>query len=444
VLGTARALSAGRITGAELTARALARVHNPAGEGSRTYIRLFADHARAAAAAWDGIRQAGAPVPVLAGIPVSVKDLCDVAGSVTTAGSLALKDGEPAEQDAPIVFRLRSAGAVIVGTTNMTEFAMGGLGLNPHYGTPRNPYDRAAGRIPGGSSSGAAVSITDAMAVAAIGTDTAGSVRMPAALCGIAGFKPTARRVPVDGTVPLAPSLDSIGALGATVACCMVLDGVLAQEPCDPTFSIPVSGLRFAVPKALVLDDLDPAVATAFSRATERLSGAGARIVEIPFAELAELPKINAQGGFPVAEGYAWHRALLEKKAALYDPVIAQRLANGARIGAADYIDLLNARRRLVDAAHRVTRDFDAVLMPTVPIVAPRIADFDDNEALWLTTNRLLIRNPGVANFLDRCALSIPCHEPGAAPVGLTLMGEAMADYRILAIGRSVEALLAT
>lgn len=432
---------------AETSSRALVeacyeRIDDVRGEGPRAFIRRFDAQALATASAWDAMRESGVPLPLLAGLPIAIKDLTDVAGSTTTAASIALKDAPPAARDAAYLARLRAAGAVILGTTNMTEFALGGLGLNPHYGTPRNPYDRVTGRIPGGSSSGAAISITDGMAWGAIGTDTAGSIRMPAALCGIAGFKPTARRVPLHGTIPLAESLDSIGPLAPTVARCALLDTVLANDYTDVS-AVPLRGLRFAVPTTLVLDELEPAVARAFARAQSRLSEAGARVVEIPFSEIAELPKLSVKGGFPIAEGYAWHRALLETHRDQYDPVVGARFATGANVSAADYIDLVKARERLIRIAAATTRDYDAVLMPTVPITAPRIADFDGNDALILSVGRLMIRNPVVANFFDRCALSLPCHEAGEAPVGIMLMGEAMDDRRILAIGLSVEALLA-
>ncbi|MSQ71744.1 MAG: amidase [Betaproteobacteria bacterium] len=436
------ALSEGKTTSTALLEQCIARIKDPQGEGARTYIRLFETEARATARAWDDMRKAGVPMPALAGLPISIKDLFDVQGSATTAGSVALKDAPPAAHDAPAVSRLRSAGAVIVGTTNMTEFAMGGLGINPHYGTPRNPFDRETGLIPGGSSSGAAVSVTDGMALAAIGSDTAGSVRMPSALCGLAGFKPTARRIPLEGSIPLAASLDSIGPLANTLACCALLDAVLAGEAPGVPGPIALQGLRFGVPQTLVLDDMEPAVATAFSRALSRLSAAGARIVEIPFAELGEMTALNSRATFPVVEGYAWHRKLLEEKRALYDPVIAARFANGAKVSAADYIALCEGRRDLIRRSALVTNEFDAILMPTLPIVARRLSDFTDNEPAWLAGNRLMIRNPGIANFLDRCALSVPCGEAGAAPVGLTLMGEAMADRRLLAMGLTVEALL--
>ncbi|MCC6472152.1 MAG: amidase [Burkholderiales bacterium] len=431
-------------SGAEALERCLARIADPQGEGGRTFVRVFADQARAAARAWDTMRRANLPLPALAGVPVSVKDLFDVAGSVTTAGSIALRDAAPAAQDALAVARLRRAGAVIVGTTNMTEFAMGALGLNPHYGTPRNPFDRARGLIPGGSSSGAAVSVTDGMAAVAIGSDTAGSVRMPAALCGLAGFKPTARRVPLEGSIPLAASLDSIGPLARSVADCALVDAVLAGEPETGLAAVGLKGLRFAVPATLVLDDLAPAVQSAFSRALSALSRAGAALSEIAFAELGELASINARahGGFSVLEGYAWHRRLLEEKRGLYDPIIAARFANGAGASAADYVDLMGARRALIGRANAATRAFDALLMPTVPITAPPIAELQGDEAKWLATNRVMIRNPFVANFLDRCALTVPCQAPESAPVGLMLMGETMSDRRLLAIGAGVEALL--
>ena len=413
--------------GRERLRECFARIDDPAGQGAKAFIRLFREVADAPAVA-------GA----LAGVLVSVKDLCDVAGSVTTAGSKVLAGDPPASRDAPVVARLRAAGAAIVGTNNMTEFAMGGVGINPHYGTPLNPWDRAAGRIPGGSSSGGAVAVADGMVDAALGSDTAGSIQMPAAFCGITGFKPTARRVPTAGTIPLAPSLDSFGPLARSVADCAAFDAVIAGEGDAFLPIIQSNGLRFAVPKTLVLDDLEPPVAAAFARALSRLSAAGVRIVEIPFAELRELPPLS----FSVVEGYAWHRRLLETRRAEYDPIVAGRFANGAAVSAADYIELLNLRKVLVEKSRSVTQGFDAVVMPTVPLVAPKLADFAGNEPLWLATNRRMIRNPGIANFLDRCALSIPCHEAGAAPVGFSLMGEHMADRRLLAIGLAVEKIL--
>lgn len=324
----------------------------------------------------------------------------------------------------------------------MTEFAMGSPGTNPHYGTPANPYDRATRRIPGGSSSGAAVSVSDGMAIAALGSDTAGSVRVPAALCGLTGFKPTARRVPLEGTIPLAFSADSIGPLARSVACCATMDAVLAGETEANSLPRPLKGLRFGLPGNHVTEGLDPVVAAAFERAVSALSAAGARIETFDFAELREMAAIVARLPIAVAEGYWWHRERLAAHGDLYDPRIARRLRAGAAISAADYIDYCRGRADVSARAAAVTARYDALIMPTTHIVAPPIASIEHNDAAWLETNLTLIRNPGIANFMDRCALTIPCHVPGEAPVGFTLMGETMADRGLLAIGLEVEAVL--
>lgn len=429
-------------TASALTEAAYARIDDPAGEGQRSFIRLFRDAAFAAARDDDTCRAAGGSLGPLAGLPISIKDLCDVAGSTTLAGSKALATSPPAVTDAPVVARLRRAGAVILGTTNMTEFAMGSPGANPHYGTPANPYDRATRRIPGGSSSGAAVSISDGMAVAALGSDTAGSVRVPAALCGLTGFKPTARRVPLEGTVPLAFSVDSIGPLAHSVACCATMDAVLAGETDAVLVSRPLRGLRLGLPSNHVTEGLDPLVAAAFEYAVSALSAAGAKIETFDFAALREMAAIVARLPIAVAEGYWWHRELLATRGELYDPRIARRLRAGAAIAAADYIDYCRGRADVSARAAVATAQFDAVIMPTTHIVAPPIAAVEHDDAAWLATNLTLIRNPGIANFMDRCALTIPCHAPGEAPVGLTLMGETMSDRALLAIGQEVETVL--
>jgi aspartyl-tRNA(Asn)/glutamyl-tRNA(Gln) amidotransferase subunit A len=407
-------------------------------EGPRAFLAVNAEAARAVADHIDHMQRRGAAPSPFAGIPVSIKDLFDVAGEVTTAGSIALKDAPPAARDAACVARLKAAGFIPLGRTNMTEFAFSGLGLNPHYDTPRNPYDRATGRIPGGSSSGAAVSITDGMAFAALGTDTGGSCRIPAALCGIVGFKPTARRVPLDGAFPLAPSLDSIGPLAPTVACCAVIDAVLAGEEPAPLPEFPLRGLRLAVPQTIVLDGMDAEVARAFERALSALSAAGVVISELPLKELAELAQLQRRGGFACAEAYAYHAPLIEEKGELYDPRVLTRILAGQRQSAADYIELLRARADFIRRMVALTAPYDALVMPTSPIVAPVIRDLDGEEA-YHRANLLVLRNPTVANLLDRCAISLPCHRAGEAPVGLMLIGETLGDRRLLAIAAAVE-----
>ncbi len=438
-------LAAGRASAAALTEAALARAQDLAGEGARVFTVLDAGRARALAAASDALRAAGIVRSPLEGLPVSIKDLFDVAGQVTTAGSAVLKDAAPAARNAPVIDRLIAAGAVIVGRTNMTEFAFSGLGLNPHHGTPRNPWDRVGGgRIPGGSSSGAAVSVTDGMAVLALGSDTGGSVRIPSALCGLAGFKPTQRRVPLAGALPLSTSLDSVGPLAASVRCCAIADAVLAGEPPVPPPARDVQGARLAVPETVVLDDLDAAVAAAFERALARLSAAGARVVRIAVPEFAEFAPLHARGTLPAAEAWAWHRALLARAGDAYDPRVASRLRGGERMGAADYVDLLAARRRWIAQVEARIAGFDALLMPTVPCVAPRIDTLaPPRDEAYSAANALLLRNPAFINFLDGCALSLPCHEDGQAPVGLTLAGRGGTDRDVLALGLGVERALA-
>jgi aspartyl-tRNA(Asn)/glutamyl-tRNA(Gln) amidotransferase subunit A len=428
-------LAANRTTSRKLTDEALARIEDAKGEGKRAFIKVYKTQALAAADASDALRKAGIVASPLAGIPVSIKNLCNVAGETTLAGSKALGDAPPAEEDAPVVARLRAAGAVIVGSTNMSEFAFSGVGFNPHYGTPGNPADRK--RVPGGSSSGAAVSVADRMAVAALGTDTGGSVRIPAAVCGIVGFKPTARRVPIDGVVPLSTSLDSIGPLANSVECCAIVDAVFAGEPVAVPEAVPLAGLRFAVPRHFVMDDLHPVVAKAFERALRALAAKGVKVEEIDLAQLDELPAINAKGGFAASEAYAWHKELIARRGGDYDPLVAPRIRRGAEMTAADYIELLGKRADLQKRVAAVTANHDAVVMPTCAIVAPTLDEVATPEG-FTKKNMLLLRNTTVGNFLDRCSISLPCHGAGELPVGFMLMGEAMADKRLLAMARSV------
>ena len=434
-----RALASGATSSRALAEEALARIASPEGEGARTFVRVFGDAALASAEASDRLRSAGVVPSPLAGIPIAVKDLCDIAGVTTLAGSATRKDDPPAAQDATVVARLRAAGAVIVGTTNMTEFAMGGLGLNPHFGDCRNPWDRAIGRIPGGSSSGSAVAVADGMAAAGLGTDTMGSVRIPAGLCGLAGFKPTAARVPRDGIFPLAITLDSVGPLGHTVECCALVDAVFAGERPVAPGPVALSGLRFGVPRTLLLDALEAPVAQAFEQALSRLSAAGVKIVEFDFPEALEIAAINKTRGLSMLECHGVHRQWLATRSQGYDPRVLARIAGATALGVADYYEVLQLRADLVTRSARTTGGYDAVAMPTLPVVAPPIAGFTTGAGK-LDSHAILIRNTSVANYLDRCALTIPCHAAGSAPVGFTLMGERMADQRLLAIGVSVEA----
>lgn len=435
------ALAAGTATALELTNAALARAQEAAGEGGRVFIRLFTEAARAQARASDALRAAGLVRSPLEGVPVSIKDCIDVAGQISTAGSTVLRDAAPAAANAPVVQRLLAAGAVLIGHTNMTEFAFSGLGINPHYGTPRNPWDRnGAGRIPGGSSSGAAVSVTDGMAVIAIGTDTGGSVRIPSALCGLVGFKPTQRRVPTAGTVPLSTSLDSIGPLARSVRDCALTTAVLAGGVPTVPAPLPLPAVRLLVPQTVVLDDLDDTVAAAFERALAQLAAQGAHITQAALPEFRSYYELHAQGTLAAAESWAWHRHHLARAGDEYDPRVATRIRVGERMGAADYIDLCTARQRWQNEVKARMTGFDALLMPTVPVVAPRIDALQPpHDAAYFAANALILRNPAFINFLDGCALSLPCHAPDSAPVGLMLAGSGGSDAHILALGLAVE-----
>ncbi len=432
------ALESGKLTARRLIEQSLARIEDQAGEGARVFLETFADQARTTADAMDRARARGAQPSALAGIPVSVKDLFDMAGGVTRAGSRVLADAPPARRDAVVVARLKAAGLIIMGRTNMTEFAYSGVGLNPHYGTPRNPYDRQTGRIPGGSSSGAAVSVTDGMAAAGMGTDTGGSCRIPAALCGIVGFKPTQRRVPLEGVYPLSRSLDSVGPLARSVDCCALIDGLISGGAPRPAAAFPLAGLRLAVPQSLVMEDMEDPVADAFHRALSTLSAGGAHVMDIPLAELLELPQINATGGLAAAEAFAWHRDMLDRAGALYDPRVGARIAKGAQLSAAEYISLGRARADFIDRVERRLAPFDALVLPTVPRCAPKMSELDDDRD-YGRINMLMLRNPSVINFLDGCAISLPCHRAGEAPVGLMLAAPGGQDRRLLALAKAIE-----
>jgi len=429
-------LAAGRTTSRRLTEEALARIADPAGEGGRAFLKVYAETALAEADFSDRLRKGGVRRSLVDGLPVSLKDLFDVAGDVTRAGSKILNS--KAETDAAAVARLRAAGAVFVGRTNMVEFAFGTTGINPHYGTPKNPWDRATGRIPGGSSSGAAVAQADGMCAMALGSDTRGSVRIPAALCGITGFKPTTRRVPREGAFPLSYTLDSIGPLANSVACCAAYDAILAGEPPERLPELPAKGLRLLVPKSEVRDGLDREVAEAFDGSLERLRRAGAVLTEKPLPAFDRQSEYFKGGGYAGAEAYAIHRANADRLGE-YDPRVAKRVMLGKDLSAADYVDfgLLRAEfQREVEAA---LAPFDAFLLPTVPCIAPPIAEVNATDEAYFRWNMRILRIVGLVNFLDGCAASLPCHSRGAAPVGLMVCGPAMSDRRILAVAAAVE-----
>ena len=437
------ALDAGSITSRKLVEGCLERIEAAGGEGSRVFVRVYADQARASGDAMDLLRKAGRVPGPFAGIPISLKDLFDVAGEVTAAGSTVLAGAKPAAAHGTAVQRLLAAGFVPMGRTNMTEFAFSGLGINPHFGTPRSPWRRneGGGHVPGGSSSGAAVSVADGMAFMGLGTDTGGSCRIPAAFCGIVGYKPTARRVPISGVLPLSPSLDSVGPLARSVQCCATVDAILAGEAPGIVPGRALRGLRLAVPGNMVMEGMDASTAEAFGRAMNRLDNMGVRITHLNLPQFEQIAAANAQGGFAAAEAYAWHQPHLEAGGAQYDPRVRVRIERGAAMTAGALIALMHERARIIASFDAATAAYDAVAMPASPVAPPAIAALAD-DAEYTRVNALVLRNPALANFLDRCSISIPAHRAGEAPAGLMLVGETMGDARLFALAAAIEPIL--
>jgi aspartyl-tRNA(Asn)/glutamyl-tRNA(Gln) amidotransferase subunit A len=432
-------LENGRTNARKLVDECLARLSDPSGEGKRAFIHVDAKAAIEAAEAMDRLRQAKAAPSPYAGIPVSIKDLFDIKGQITRAGSRALEENaKPAEADAPAVARLRRAGFIVIGRTNMTEFAYSGIGINPHYGTPKGAWQRDVGHVPGGSSSGAAVSVVDGMAYGGLGTDTGGSCRIPAAYNGIVGFKPTQSRVPLEGGVPLSFSLDSFGPLARSVACCAALDAVLADEPLTRLQPRSIKGMHLAVPTTIALDELDDDVARTFERALEVLSRKGALIERIAVPEFLDVGVMNSKGGLTAAESYAWHRYLITGNGDVYDPRVAMRILRGESISAADYIDLLGARKSLIARTTARLKPYDALVLPTTANTPPRIADLADDKA-FNEANARALRNCTLINMMDGCAISLPCHREGELPIGLMLAASGGADRRIFELAAGME-----
>ena len=436
LIATREELGRGRAAASEEFRRSFAIAGSSACD--KAFISLDPQEARVAASAQ------AARLP-LAGLPVSVKDLFDVRGQVTAAGSTVLADAAPAAADSAAVARLRAAGASLVGRTNMTEFAFSGVGVNPHHGTPANPADPETPRIPGGSSSGAAVSVATGAAFIGLGSDTGGSIRIPAALCGIVGFKNTARLTPLEGALPLSTTLDTVCAMTRSVRDAVLAHEVLAARTVQLT-NKPLSARRFAVARTLMLDGLDLPVARAFEASLRTLRDAGARIEEISLDEIRDLGAIQSTGGFTAAESYAWHRELLQQRGEGYDPRVRTRIERGVNMKAWEYVDLVRERSEWIARVQASLAGFDAVLSATVPIVAPAIADVApgaprDDE--FFRVNALLLRNTSVVNMLDGCALSLPCHAPGSLPVGLMLWQGPLQDDTVLDASLAVEAALA-
>lgn len=445
ILSARRALLARDLTATQLLDRSLTAIAQAGDEAARIFVRLDAEAARLDAARADALydRGQGADRPLL-GIPLSVKDLFDIRGQVSTAGTVALADRPPATADAPAIARLRQAGAILVGRTGMSELAFSGVGINPHYGTPSNPAtgDLAGdgARITGGSSSGAAASVGRGMALAGIGSDTGGSVRIPAALCGLTGYKPSQARIPLAGTVPLSPSLDTVGPIGRTVADCALLADVMAGEAPQPVAPAALAGARFLAPLDYLGEGASAGVLDAFQASLDALRRAGATVDDTPLPELSRIPEMLRAATFPGYEGYRLHRRLVADRADQLDPLVRTRFEAGGRMTDAAYAALVQARAAFIAALTARLEGYAALVMPTVPIEAPRIADLAD-PAAFARANLLLLRNPTVINLLDGCAVTLPNTPPGGLPTGLSIAGPRGSDRRILALARAIETL---
>lgn len=449
----AHALAQGTLTSRALTETALERIAEAGGNGGHAFISVDAAGARAQADAIDAQRKAGAELSPLAGLPVSIKDLFDVVGQPTRSGSAVLADAAPATQDAEVVTRLRAAGAVLIGRSNMSEFAFSGLGINPHFGTPLSPWRPEERRVSGGSSSGAAASVAAGMAAYGLGTDTGGSLRIPAAFCGLTGFKPTANRIPTQGGIPLSITLDSFGAIAPTVQCCAIVDQILAGAPQQAAAlavssaagraskaerAAGIAGRRFAILTNVVMDGVEPEVERAFEAALARLSNLGAELVDMRFDTLDRLAAIN-KFGFSPMESWWYHREWTATRAESYDARVLARIRAGEAATAADYLDLLAARRGVIADAAKAFEGYDAILMPTAPMLPPQIDDLKQDAAFFAANGRAL-RNPSIINFIDGCALSVPAPAYDDAPVGLMVAGLHAQDASILALGDAIEA----
>lgn len=414
---------------------------------AHSFVRTSFDEARTISG-----QQDIASLP-LAGLAVSVKDLFGIKGQPTPAGSTVLAGAPAAPSDSAAVARLRAAGAAIIGRTNMVEFAFSGVGVNPHFGTPA-AWDARSGalpgapRIPGGSSSGAAVSVATGAAFIGLGSDTGGSIRIPAALNGIVGFKNTARLVPTTGAVPLSTTLDTACAMTRTVRDAILAHQVLAHRRVTRS-QAPLSQYRLAIASTVFLDGMDATVSRAFERSVSQLRAAGAAIDTIDLPAVLDQPSY----GFAAPEAYAWHRALLQQSAHRYDPRVRTRIEKGATLMAWEYLDLIEARQRWIARMQASMAGYDALLSPTVPIVAPLLASVAPSDgadpaqdaardAEFFRVNNLLLRNTSVVNLLDGCALSLPCHEQGELPVGMMVWHGALSDDTVLNVSLQIEKIL--
>ncbi|MHC1550051.1 amidase [Phyllobacterium sp. K27] len=405
----------------------------------RIFTRVYAVSARREAEASDNRLRKNEALGPLDGRIVSIKDLFDVAGETTLAGSVIRKTAAAASDDALIVQRLRAAGAVITGKTLMTEFAFTAVGLNPHYPTAGNAVDSS--RVAGGSSIGAGISVAEGTSEMSIGSDTGGSIRIPAALNGVTGFKPTAKRIPLQGAFPLSPSLDSVGPLARNVSDCAFTDSILAGEQPRPLDAISLSGLRIGVPRGVLFENMEPEIEKAFNVSLQACEKAGAVIVDCSINDLIEaMAQATLVGSIAGIEASRVHAGWLRNKTLDVDQRVQRPLLRRLETSESDYIDLMMKRQSLVREMDQRIKAYDFLALPTVPILAPTIKAVSD-EHFYRETEALLLRNTQVANQFDLTAISLPMPDT-AMPAGLMLMAQHGTDRRLLAMALSVEHIL--
>ncbi len=427
-----------QITSVELTEKALDCIADPLGEGAKTFIKVYKEQALAAAKASDELRQAGLKRSNLEGIPISIKDLFDYQGDITKGGSIVFNDNPPAQKTAPLIQNLINAGAIIIGRTNMTEFAFSGLGVNPHYGTPTTPWNRKQQHIAGGSSSGAAVSVSDGMSIAAIGSDTGGSIRIPATFCQLTGFKPSASRISNKGCMPLSENLDSFGPIANSVECCNIVDSILSHTPERSLKKVKASNIKLIMPTNYVWSDVDPKIEKHFKELVKYLRTVGVSIDEQEIPSFNELPHITRLGGFTCAEAWAYHKDTIKESYHLYDPRVVSRIMRGQHQSAADYIELIQARQSWIEKVSSEIYSYDAIIMPTIPILPPTIRELEDEDT-YFKKNALILRNPTLINYLDGCAFSLPYHNSDNLPIGIMLATTHGKDDDLFNIAYSLE-----
>jgi aspartyl-tRNA(Asn)/glutamyl-tRNA(Gln) amidotransferase subunit A len=436
-------LQSGAIDAEQLADTVLAAI--VACDDKAIFTTVTAERAMGEARAAGKRLRAGRPASPLDGVPVAWKDLFDLEGLVTTAGSRVLASDPPAARDAAVVTRLHEAGMICVGRVNMSEFAFSGLGLNPHYGTPHNPHGHDVPRVPGGSSSGSAVVVARGLVPVSIGTDTGGSVRVPAAYNGVIGYKATRGRYSMDGVYPLAFSLDSLGPLCRTVADAVLVDAAMRGLPAAAVVRGTLEGQRLIVPSNVVFDDAEPAVVAAFEAALDRLVAQGAKV------ERRVLPAFDAifdlmrrHGALVTAEAYALHRERLDSPAAAQiDPRVATRTRLGAAVSMSDYVAITQARTRLIAEMEATVEPGALIAYPTLPWGAPPIEPLRKDDDLFVRTNAGTLRNTLVGNFLDWCCVTFPCGlTPAGLPIGFLLSGLTGRDEALLSVALAAEAIV--